>query len=169
MPEITEKTRESWWRRWLVKPVLSQLTAGISSERIAWTISAGMVLGIFPIMGTPTLVCLLTGWVFKLNQPIMQVFKELVYPLHLALILVFIRLGEFLFDVPLTSFSVSELLFKFKADPLKFVYDFGMAGCYGIFAWLLIAPIALLMIKVSVMPIIQRLEKSFQKSKEAHS
>ena len=44
-------TKETWWRRWLVRPVVGQLTCGVSPQKIAWTISLGIVLGVFPVMG----------------------------------------------------------------------------------------------------------------------
>jgi hypothetical protein len=153
---------EPWWRRWLVAPVKAQLTQGISVERISWTIALGMVLGVFPIMGTPTLVCLLAGWAFRLNHVVMQVFKEAVYPLHLALILVFIRLGERLCGAPLISFSIPEMLARFKADPLGFASDFGMAAWHGVVAWLLIAPVALVLIKWVATPVVCRIAASKQ-------
>ena len=164
--EVEQNSRESWWRRWLVAPVVRQLTLGTTPEKIAWTIALGVVLGVFPIMGTTTLVCLLAGWLFRLNQPVLHVFKSLVYPLHLALILVFIRLGERLYGVPLISFSIPQLLAKFKEDPLQFGKDFGLAAWHGVSAWLLIAPVAAILIKVALMPVIKRLSVSLNRRKE---
>lgn len=162
---FTKSDRESWWRRWLVAPVMAQLGRGISVDRISWTIALGLVLGVFPVMGTTSLICLLVGWMFQLNQAILQVFKSLVYPLHLALILVFIRLGERLYGVPLISFSIPELMGKFKADPLRFVQDFGLAAWHGVSAWLVIAPIAVILIKMAATPILRRLVKSLETEK----
>lgn len=166
MAEAVMISRESRWRRWLVTPVTSQLSVGITPERIGWTIALGIVLGVFPVMGTTTIVCLLAGWLLRLNQPVLHVFKVLVYPLHLALILVFIRLGEHLYGVPLISFSIPQLLGKFKNDPLQFARDFGMAAWHGVSAWLLIAPVAAVLIKLAVMPILRRLEASIHRRKE---
>jgi hypothetical protein len=163
------EARESWWRRRLLGPVLAQMTQGVSSERIAWTIALGMVLGVFPILGSTTLICLLAGWVFRLNQPILFVFKTLVYPLHLALILVFIHLGERLHGVPLIRFSIPQLLEKFKNDPMRFVHDFGMAAWHGVSAWLLIAPLAVFLIKLAILPALRAMALSLERRKEARS
>ena len=157
--------KESWWHRWLVAPVKVQLTQGMSVNRISWTIALGFVLGVFPVMGTTSLVCLLVGWMFQLNQAILQVFKTLVYPLHLALILVFIRLGERLYGVPLIAFSIPELIGKFKADPLQFAQDFGIAAWHGVSAWLVIAPFAVILIKIATTPILRGLSKSLETNK----
>lgn len=160
-----ERGKESWWRRWLVAPVKAQLSQGISVNRVSWTVALGFVLGVFPVMGTTSLVCLLVGWAFRLNQALLHVFKTVVYPLHLALILVFIRLGERLYGVPLISFSIPELMGKFKADPLQFIRDFGMAAWHGVSAWLVIAPFAVILIKFAVTPILRRVGNSLERSK----
>ena len=159
-------TKESWWRRWLVAPVVAQLTHGTSPDKVAWTIALGMVLGVFPVMGTTTLVCLLIGLLFGLNQPLLHVFRAVVYPLHLALILVFIRLGERLYGAPLISFSISQLIGKFKESPLQFARDFGMAAWHGVSAWLLIAPFAAVLIKMAVMPALRKLSVSLKRRQE---
>ena len=149
--------KESGWRRWLIAPIKAQLMQGMTVERVSWTIALGVVLGVFPIMGSTTLVCLLAGWALNLNQALLHVFKTTVYPLHLALILVFIRLGERLYGAPLIAFSIPQLLARFKHDPLQFARDFGMAAWHGVSAWLLIAPLAALLIKMAVIPLVSRL------------
>ena len=162
-------TKESWWRRWLVAPVVTQLTHGTSPDRIGWTIALGMVVGVFPIMGSTTLVCLLIGWLLRLNQPVLHVFRAVVYPLHLALILIFIRLGERLYGAPLISFSIPQLIGKFKDSPLQFARDFGMAAWHGVSAWLLIAPVAAVLIKMAVMPALRKLSVSLKRRQEVAS
>lgn len=169
MEKAARVPADGWWRRWVLAPVLAQLTGGVSPERIGWTIALGIVLGVFPIMGTTTLVCLAAGWLLKLNQPVLHVFKTLVYPLHLALILVFIRLGERIYGVPLISFSIPQLLERFKYDPLRFAGEFGSAAWHGVSAWLLIAPVAAVLIKLAVMPLLRRLAVTMEKHKEAQA
>ena len=162
-------TKENWWRRWLVAPVVTQLTHGTSPDRIGWTIALGMVVGVFPIMGSTTLVCLLIGWLLRLNQPVLHVFRAVVYPLHLALILIFIRLGERLYGAPLISFSIPQLIGKFKDSPLQFARDFGMAAWHGVSAWLLIAPVAAVLIKMAAMPALRKLSLSLKRRQEVAS
>lgn len=159
--------RPVWWRRWIVLPVMKQLTAGISPDKLSWTISAAVVFGIFPIMGTTTVLCLLVGWCFKLNQPVLHVFKSLVYPLHLGLILVFIRMGQKLHGVPLLALSIPQMLTRFRADPMQFARDFGLAAWHGITAWMIVAPLLALLIKLLVTPLLRKAAGKIQTRKEA--
>lgn len=167
MAEAVIDPGKSWWRRRLVAPVVAQLMVGISPERIAWAISLGVVLGIFPIIGTTTLVCLAAGWLLRLNQPVLHVFSNLVYPLHLVLILVFIRLGERMHGAPRMSFSIPQLLGKFRDDPLQFAGDFGISAWHGVSAWLLVAPVAAVLVKFAVTPVLKRLTVAIQRRREA--
>lgn len=166
MAGIGGKPDGTWWQRRVVRPVLDELGKGMSVRRVAWTISLGVVLGVFPIMGSTTILCLMVGWLLKLNQAILQIFNLLLYPLHLALILVFIRLGERLYGAPLTTFSIPELVGKFKDSPLQFGRDFGMAAWHGISAWLVIAPLAAWLITLAVFPLVKKLAVEIARRKE---
>jgi uncharacterized protein (DUF2062 family) len=158
-----------WWRRWIVRPVMNQLTAGISPDRLGWSISTGVVLGIFPIMGTTSLLCLLFGWCFKLNQPVLHVFKSLVYPLQLGLILVFIRMGQKLYGVPLLALSIPQMLTRFRADPMQFARDFGLAAWHGITAWMIVAPLLAILIKLLATPLLRKAARKIQSRREARA
>lgn len=163
--QVLEVKERSRWRRWMLDPVLAQLRQGISVERIAWTIAFGVTLGMFPLLGTTTLLCALVAWALKLNQPIMHAFNWIVYPLHLATIPLFIRLGERLYGAPPVTFSLPKMLAAFRADPMQFGRDFGMAAWHGISAWLLIAPFAVLLIKLILTPVLKQLAASIRKRK----
>lgn len=137
--------------------IVGQLIQGVTPQKISLTISLGLCLGIFPIMGTTTALCALAAVRLKLNQPIIQLVNWIVYPLQLASILVFIRLGEWILHVPLLSFSLSQLIDKFRQSPGKFFQEFGICGVHGIIAWLLIAPFLALITYAVLLPLVKRL------------
>ncbi len=70
---------------------------GVSPEGMALTISLGFVLGLFPVMGCATLLCALAAGMLRLNIPAIQAVNYLVYPLQLAMLAPFVRLGGRLF------------------------------------------------------------------------
>jgi hypothetical protein len=98
------------------------------------------VVSAFPVLGTTNVVSILVGSMLRLNLPFLLLFKSLFYPLHIGLILVFIRIGETINGAPHIPFSIPQLLVKFKDDPMQFARDFGMTALYGIEAWAIIAP-----------------------------
>ncbi len=67
--------------------------AGLSPETIALIVAAGLVLGVFPVYGLPTLLCAAAAFVFRLNLPAIQVVNQLSSPLQFALWLPLGRIG----------------------------------------------------------------------------
>lgn len=151
--------RESLWRRWVVKPVVTQLTQGTSPSKIAHAIAFGVATGVFPLLGTTTLVSLAVGIPLRLNQPVLQVFRELVYPVHLATLLLFMRAGEILFSAPHVQLSIPMLTERFFADPGLFMAEFGMTGLRAVTVWLLIAPFLIGAVYLISRPVIERLSQ----------
>ncbi len=116
-------------------------------------------------MGSTSLVCLGIGHIFKLNQPIVHLFKTLTYPIHLPMILVYIRLGQQLNGVPPIPFSITEMLSQFKDSPAQFAQDFGMAALYGIEAWAISAIFLIPVIRMITLPILKKLMPERNKEK----
>jgi hypothetical protein len=153
----SDDARPSRFRRWIVQPIVNQLKQGTSPERLSWSVSLGATLGIFPIMGSTSVVCFVIGHIFKLNQPVVHLFKTLTYPIHLPMILVFIRLGQIMNGVPPIPFSITEMLTQFKDSPAQFARDFGMAALYGIEAWAISALVLIPLLRIISLPILRKL------------
>jgi len=131
---------QTFWSRRVLVPLAQQLRQGINVKELAQSIAIGFVLGIFPIMGATTLLCLIAGFLLRLNQPAIQLVNYLVYPLQISLILFFVRLGERMFAAEPLAFSVPVLLERFQHDPWGFFRQFGVAGFHGIMGWIVVAP-----------------------------
>src|SRR5205823_6730685 len=74
--------------------ILDMLRQGITPERIALSIALGGVLGVFPVLGSTTILCAAAAFVLRLNLAAMQVVNLLVYPLQLLLFLPFLQAGS---------------------------------------------------------------------------
>ncbi len=151
---------KSFWRERIMGVVAAQLKQGISPGKVALTVALGVTLGIFPIMGATTLLCIVAGLCLKLNQPIMQLVNWLVSALQLALIQVFVRLGEWLTRAERVTFSIPELIKKFHESPRKFLEEFGVTGLHAIVGWLAVAPVLIPLLYFSVLPPLKKLAKA---------
>ena len=60
-------------------------------------LSVGLVLGVFPIVGCPTVLCLLAAVGLRLNFAALQALNTISTPLQLALLLPFTSAGAWLF------------------------------------------------------------------------
>lgn len=132
--------------RRVVGPIVALLTQGITPEKVALSLAFGIVLGIFPVLGSTTILCAAAALIFRLNLPAIQLVNYLIYPLQLFFLLPFIRLGELLFrDAPL-QLSLAQMLAMARADLPHAVATLWLAGVHAMSAWLLIGPPAILLL-----------------------
>jgi uncharacterized protein (DUF2062 family) len=129
-----------FWRERVIAPIVAQLIQGVTPQKMALTIALGFSLGVFPILSTTTALCAIAAVRLKLNQPVIQLVNWLVYPLQLAWMLIFVRLGEWIMRAPQMSLSIPQLIQKLHESPGKFFQEFGMTSLHGVVAWLFVAP-----------------------------
>ena len=146
-----------FWRRRIRDPLVSLLAQGLTPERLALSLALGLVLGLFPIVGATTLLCLAAGFAFRLNHVALQLANHLAYPLQLPLIPAFVRLGEGLAGAPHVTFDPRVLVRRFEQDAAGFVRDFGLTGLHGVLGWSVVAPLLLLVLYLSLKPLVRRL------------
>ncbi len=148
--------RPSFWQRRLLAPLRAQLTQGATPDRLALTVALGTACSLLPFLGFTTLLNLGVGLALRLNQPILQTVNYLLTPVQLALILVYVRAGEFIWRAAPMPLSVSTLVSSFRADPGAFLVRFGWTGVHAATAWLLTAPLLVAAIYFPLRPLLRR-------------
>jgi len=96
-----------------VKTALRRLRTSLeelSPEQAALVLSIGLVLGVFPILGCPTVLCLLAAVGLRLNFAALQLLNNISSPLQLALLLPLTRAGAWFCGGALTRGGPSESL-----------------------------------------------------------
>jgi len=66
----------------------------LSPEDVALLLAVGLVLGIFPMCGIPTILCILASLVARVNFPALQIVNQLSWPLQIAMLVPLARLGS---------------------------------------------------------------------------
>ena len=132
--------------RRFVAPIVALLTHGITPEKIALSLAFGIVLGIFPVLGSTTVLCAVAALIFQLNLPAIQLVNYLIYPLQLFLLVPFIRMGEKLFRAAPLQFSLAQILAMVRADLPHAISTLWLAEVHAMSAWLLIGSPALFLI-----------------------
>lgn len=84
--------------------VLEELTP----EQVALLLTVGMVLGVFPIMGCPTFLCVLAALILRQNVAALQLVNQVASPLQLALLLPLSRAGAWLCGSPVPTGSTGS-------------------------------------------------------------
>ena len=65
----------------------------LSPQQAALLLSVGLVLGAFPVLGCPTVLCVLAAFALRLNLAALQLVNNISSPLQLALALPLSRAG----------------------------------------------------------------------------
>ena len=156
MSEAQKKEERNWLRRKLWAPVQAQLRQGLSAEGLAWSLSLALGCATCPVIGATTGLCIVAGAAFKLNHPVMQVVNYVSYPIQIALLVPFWRLGEWIFRAPRLDLDLGRILGALKADTWGALRFYWAEVWHGTAAWALVAlPLACLLALV-LTPILRR-------------
>ena len=131
----------AWLKQKVSDPLLALLTRGLSPQDLSLAVVVSLGLGINPIIGSTSLLCLVAGRLFRLNHLVMQTVNYLAYPLQFLLLVPFVRLGEFMTGAEALPLSPSLLIEEFQRSFWGFVAKFGMAYVHGLLGWVLVVPV----------------------------
>ncbi|WP_404424657.1 DUF2062 domain-containing protein [Nibricoccus sp. IMCC34717] len=149
--------KRPFWVRRVRDPIVQQLTQGFSPDRIALTLAIGTVLGLFPIIGTTSLLCFATAWALRLNQPLIQMVNQLLWPVHLAAILPCIHFGDWLVDAHDGPVDLRKMGDLFWSSPREFFHEFGAVTFHAIVGWAVLAPFVGFALYLILKPVILHL------------
>jgi uncharacterized protein (DUF2062 family) len=139
----------------VTRALRSMVQQGHTPEKIALSIALGIAFGLFPIFGTTTILCLVAGMALRLNHPAIQITNQLMYPLQIPLIVVFIRVGEAMLGVAPIPFSAEVMLAELRARPATLFERFGTAGLHGVVGWATVAPLVVALTYAVLLPVLR--------------
>ena len=147
---------DGFFHRRLVLPVLELLRQGVTPEKIALSIALGFVLGVFPVLGSTTALCALAALVLRLNLPAIQIINYFVYPLQIALLIPFFRLGELLFRSPHLPLSVSQIRAMIHSSLREAIRMLWTTTWHAAVVWCLLAPVSAAALYAALLPALRR-------------
>jgi len=148
----------SFWQRRLGDPIVALITHGVTPDKIAATFAVGTAVSLFPLFGLTTFLNVLVGLRLRMNQPLLQALNYLLTPLHLIMIFVYVRIGEKLWGVQETHFTVTEILTTFREQPIgEFLKRFGWTGVHAISAWSLSVPVIIIVLYFTLRPVMRKI------------
>jgi uncharacterized protein (DUF2062 family) len=159
---ISGLNRSGFWRRRVRDPLVSLLRQGLDPGALALSLAAGLVLGLFPIIGATTVLCLAAGFAFRLSHVALQLANHLAYPLQLVLIPAFVRVGETLLGAPHVTLNPLALVRHFQRDAPGFLREFGLTGLHGILGWAVVAPPLFLALFLLLRPPLRRFDQALR-------
>jgi hypothetical protein len=136
---------------------------GASPEKLAWSIAFGLLIGINPILGSTTILCLVLAFVLRLNVAASQLGNHVVYPLQIILIIPFIRLGSRVFHTEAMPLSANQLLHAARKDPIALTRQLWLWEWHAFVLWALIAAVAIPLCALALTPLLRRLLTRIQR------
>lgn len=152
----------NWLRFRITKPLLGLLKKGLSPRGLAWSVAVGVALGVFPMVGVTTVLCVVAAQVFRLNQPAILLANGLAYPLQLALLIPFFRLGARLFGVQSGSLSIPAMLDAMKIDPIGALVHLRSMIWHATVIWAFLALPAMVVMAFLLRPVFEAAGRRFR-------
>ena len=133
-------------KRRLVEPLRELIKQGLTPHELMVTLTIGVIIATFPMLGITTVLCMLAASAFQLNQVAIQIANYVGYPLQFILFIPLIRLGESVFGLSPVTINLIELGELLWDQPLSFVQLYGVAIGAACLVWAAIAvPVILLL------------------------
>lgn len=142
-------------RRRVYEPLLAQLRAGVTPDKLAMSVAVGAVIGTFPVLGSTTVMGLLCGALFRLNHLAVQVLLNITYPLQLVFLIPLLSAGGKLLDAPVPS-SLDAMRAQLDTGVWATVQLFARASAGAILVWLVLAVPTIFALRLMLRPAIAK-------------
>jgi hypothetical protein len=163
VPATAETPHHNWFYRRLVLPILALLRMGATPQRLAWSIAVGLLVGLNPVIGTTTVLCLALSFAFRLNIVAAQIANHAMFPLELALVVPFIRLGSKVFRTSAMPLSAGDFLEHARTAPLALFRQVWLWEWHAFLLWIMIGIAAAPLIAFILTPILERVQARIQR------
>jgi hypothetical protein len=130
---------------------------GATPEKLAWSIAVGLLIGINPLLGSTTILCLSLAFVFRLNIAASQIGNHIVYPLELILVIPFIHIASRIFHTAPMPLSASELLHAAREHPLALTRQLWLWEWHAFLLWVIVAAVTIPLIALALTPVLRLL------------
>ena len=140
----------------VIDPIMGLLRQGVSPQKIALSVSLGGVLGLFPVIGATTALCLVAAFALRLNHVAIQAVNYLMYPAQILMLIPFMHAGQAVFGSETTPIGIEQLRASFEAGWWTAFVDLWQLTLYAIFAWTVAAVPFAAVIYLVFLPVLRR-------------
>ncbi|HXL21757.1 MAG TPA: DUF2062 domain-containing protein [Candidatus Dormibacteraeota bacterium] len=145
-----------FFKRRVLQPIVDLLKQGVTPEKMALSLALGAAFGVFPALGWTTSLCAIAALALRLNLPAIQIVNYFMYPVQIALLLPFFRLGEKLFRAPHLPISVSQMYAMIHASVWGAIKLLWTTTWHAIVVWAMMAPLFVALLYAILVPLLRR-------------
>jgi len=150
-------------------PLVDLLRQGITPEKLALSLAFGICLGVFPVLGSTTILCSLAALIFRLNLPAINLINWFVYPLQIALIMPFIRMGEKLLGAKPVPYTLTQMITMLRTDMWATITALWHTTMHAIFAWFIVGPLMIWVLYKSLTPGMRSIARAYHTRRNAEA
>ncbi len=163
MPSAPEPVHHTFLYRRTLLPILALLRMGASPEKLAWSIALGLVVGINPLLGSTTLVCLALAAIFRLNLAASQIANHAMYPVEVLLAIPFLTWGARIFRTGPIPLSPKVIFFQARTQPITLVQSLWTWEWHALVLWagvaVILFPAIGLLLEPTLRKVLARVER----------
>lgn len=123
----------------VVAPLLALLKQGVTPTKLSLALTLGLLITIFPAFGTHSFLCLFVIWAFRMNPAAVFLVNQVAYPVMFFTYLPLIRMGEFIFQQPPLTLSITEIFDLFVTDFPAAMVQLWWSTLFAVAAWALVS------------------------------
>lgn len=111
---------------------------GLTPQTLAFSVTLGIISGIFPVIGMTTLLSLLLTMLFRQNLLVVQSVQWILALVQILLIIPFMEFGAYLLNQNVVHISMQQINHAFQPGMLSGIKTVGVFHLYGILTWLIL-------------------------------
>jgi uncharacterized protein (DUF2062 family) len=120
---------------------LKRLCFDTDPKKTALALTLGICVGIIPVLGVTLIMITLLGFIFRLNQVVIQTTHILISPLQIVFLPIFLKAGQWIFMPSHGSMGNSSATSMMSMNLLQMVTKFGHLILYGFTVWLIFSAV----------------------------
>jgi hypothetical protein len=133
------------------------LRQGVTPGRLAASVAVGLVVSVFPVVGTTTALCAAIALACRLNLVAIQAANYAAFPLQLALFVPLVRLGERVLGAPRLALAPAAVADAFARGAGHAARVLSLALWHAAVGWAVVAAPAALLLHAALRPALARL------------
>jgi uncharacterized protein (DUF2062 family) len=141
----------------IIAPLTTLLRTGITPRQLSFSIATGTIIGIFPVLGTTTTLCIILSLSLRLNMVAVQSFNWLMAAPQLLLLLPLMRLGEHAMGATPIPLTLAEVQSLYESGIWSAMRTMGTSLLHALLGWSIVAPPLFLSAYLVSKPLVTRL------------
>ncbi len=152
-------------KKWLQKSIdrlMALLKEGTTPTKLGWSVATGIGIGLSPLIGTSTILCVVVGFIFRLNHPAIQISHLILSPFQFPLLFFFIYAGEKVFNQPHIVPKIIQEVRTGAFSPFATLETYWTSFWQAGVVWLIVAIPAVIVLGLILSNVFTRAQKKME-------